>query len=200
MEKKNKNGKSVNEKNNETVMETDETAEVSEDKKEDIENNNDGSVTMTKEEFETAQQMIKKLQDEAEEYKNDVQRIQAEFMNYKRRNATAQADSFDDGERNVIKELLPVIDNFDRALENKEGADENWIKGIELVRKQLLETLQKLGLEEVEAEGKFNPNTHNAVMQEAVEGTESGTILAVFQKGYKVKDRIIRHSMVKVAE
>ena len=66
--------------------------------------------------------------------------------------------------------------------------------------KQLMDTLQKLGLSEIEADGKFDPNLHNAVMQEKVEGKESGEILAVFLKGYRVGDKIIRHTMVKVAE
>ena len=93
-----------------------------------------------------------------------------------------------------------MLDNFDRALENSENVDPGWVDGVKLVHKQLLDILQKNGLEEIPAEGAFNADLHNAVMQEEAEGTESGTILAVFQKGYKVKDRIIRHSMVKVAK
>ena len=97
-------------------------------------------------------------------------------------------------------ELLPVLDNFDRALGNSAAVDAAWLAGIQLVHKQLMDTLAKLGLEEIDASGKFDPELHNAVMQDEAEDVESGMITEVFQKGYKVKNRIIRHSMVKVAK
>ena len=75
-----------------------------------------------------------------------------------------------------------------------------WVDGMKLVSKQLYETLYKAGLEEIQAEGQFDPELHDAVMQEENEDKESGEIIDVFQKGYKVKNRIIRHSMVKVAK
>jgi molecular chaperone GrpE len=136
----------------------------------------------------------------AEEYLALAQRTQADFDNFRRRNASVRSESLEEGKRNCIKELLPVLDNFDRAMENDGAAEEAWHEGVRLVHRQLLDTLQKLGMSEVETDGKFDPNLHNAVMQEKVEGKESGDILAVFQKGYRVGDRIIRYSMVKVAE
>ena len=78
--------------------------------------------------------------------------------------------------------------------------DEGWRDGIILVHKQLLDALQKMGLSEIETDGKFDPNLHNAVMQGTEEGKESGDIIQVFQKGYRVGEKIIRPSMVKVAE
>ena len=125
---------------------------------------------------------------------------QADFDNFRRRNASVYADSLAEGERNVIKELLPVIDNFERALNNSENVDQNYVEGVRLVYKQLMDVLTKKGLEEIDASGKFDPELHNAVMQGESDDAESGDILEVFQKGYKVKDRIIRHSMVKVAK
>ena len=98
--------------------------------------------------------------------------------------------------------ILPVLDNLERALQvevNEESAKA--IKtGVEMVEKQLREVLEKLGVEEIEALGKeFDPNLHNAVMQEeAEEGQESGIVKEVLMKGYKTKDRVLRHSMVKV--
>ena len=84
---------------------------------------------------------------------------------------------------------------------NDAGADDAaWREGVKLVQRQLLDVLHKMDLTEIDASGKFDPALHEAVMQEAVEGRESGEIIAVFQKGYRVGDRIIRHSMVKVAE
>ena len=132
--------------------------------------------------------------------KNLAQRVQADFDNFRRRNASVYADSLAEGERNVIKELLPVIDNFERALNNSENVDKNYVEGVRLVYKQLMDVLTKTGLEEIDASGKFDPKLHNAVMQGESDDAESGDILEVFQKGYKVKDRIIRHSMVKVAK
>ena len=100
-----------------------------------------------------------------------------------------------------LEALLPVLDNFDRALAAvPEDEKTAWVDGMKLVSKQLYETLYKAGLEEIQAEGQFDPELHDAVMQEENEDKESGEIIDVFQKGYKVKNRIIRHSMVKVAK
>ena len=158
--------------------------------------------TFTAEEFKQAKDALEKLRKEKEEAIGLLQRNQADFDNFRRRNESVRTDSLEEGKRNCIKELLPVLDNFDRAME-AEAADESgagWREGIKLVHKQLMDALHKQGLSEIEADGKFDPNLHNAVMQEKVEGKESGEILAVFLKGYRVGDKIIRHTMVKVAE
>lgn len=158
--------------------------------------------TFTADEFRQAKEALEKLRKEKEEAIGLLQRNQADFDNFRRRNESVRTDSLEEGRRNCIKELLPVLDNFDRAMEAEAGdeAGAGWRDGIKLVHKQLMDTLQKLGLSEIEADGKFDPNLHNAVMQEKVEGKESGEILAVFLKGYRVGDKIIRHTMVKVAE
>ena len=144
------------------------------------------TVTLKQDEFQQVRDHITKLEGERDEMKNLAQRV--------------HADSLAEGERNVIKELLPVIDNFERALNNSENVDQNYVEGVRLVYKQLMDVLTKKGLEEIDASGKFDPELHNAVMQGESDDAESGDILEVFQKGYKVKDRIIRHSMVKVAK
>lgn len=159
------------------------------------------SVTLTRDEFKQVKERIDQLEKEKESDVALLQRLQADFDNYRRRNASVVADSLDEGARNLIKSLLPVLDNLDRALDNvPEDEKTAWVEGIQLVSKQLYETLEKAGLEEIEAEGRFDPELHDAVMQEEDEEKESGEITAVFQKGYKVKNRIIRHSMVKVAK
>ncbi len=158
------------------------------------------SVSLTEDEFKQVKEHIEKLEAERDEMKQLAQRVQADFDNFRRRNASIHIDSSDEGARNVIKELLPVLDNFDRALENSGSVDAAWLEGIQLVHKQLMDTLTKLGMEEIDASGKFDPELHNAVMQDEAEDAESGMITEVFQKGYKVKNRIIRHSMVKVAK
>lgn len=158
------------------------------------------SYTLTAEEFETAKAHIAKLQKEKDETVALLQRNQADFENFRRRNASIRADSYAEGKRECIRALLPALDNFDRALETETAADDGWREGVRLACRQLHELLEKQGLEMVETDGKFDPNLHEAVMQEQVDGRESGEILSVLQKGYRVGDRIIRHSMVKVAQ
>ena len=159
------------------------------------------SVTLTRDEFLQVKARIDTLEKEKESDVLLLQRLQADFDNYRKRNASIAADSVDEGARSLIKSLLPVLDNFDRAIAaapQEEGVA--WMDGVRLVSRQLYEALQKAGLEEIPAEGQFDPELHEAVMQEEAEDVESGAITAVFQKGYKVKNRIIRHSMVKVAK
>ena len=175
-------------------------AELDAKEAEKTEKAKDGSITLSKAEFDEVHSHIEKLQSEKDETVAFCQRLQADFDNYRKRNATLHLDSVNEGERNVIKALLPVLDNFDRAMDNSESIDPAWMEGIKLVERQLTDTLTKLGLSEIEADGKFDPELHEAVMQQESEGSESGAILQVLQKGYKVKDRIIRHSMVSVAK
>ncbi|MBQ7112947.1 MAG: nucleotide exchange factor GrpE [Clostridia bacterium] len=158
------------------------------------------NVTLTKAEFDQVKAHIDGLQKEKEETVQMAQRLQADFDNYRKRNASLRLESLDEGAREIIKDILPVLDNFDRAMENTANVDPGYVEGIRLVHKQLLGILEKNGLEEIPAEGMFDADLHNAVMQEEAEDKESGMITAVFQKGYKVKNRIIRHSMVKVAK
>ena len=158
------------------------------------------TVSLTKEEFEQVKAHIETLQKEKEEAIALAQRLQADFDNYRKRNATLRADSFDDGIRDCIKELLPTLDNFDRALDNAEGVDPGFLEGMKLIQRTLMDALQKQGLSQIPADGKFDPNLHNAVMQQQEEGKEEGDILEVFQKGYEVRGRILRHTMVKVAQ
>ena len=158
------------------------------------------SYTLTAEEFKTVQEHIQTLQKQKDETVALLQRNQADFDNFRRRNASVRADSLEEGKRECIKALLPALDNFDRAIQAEGAGDESWREGVRLVHRQLMDSLQKLGLSEIEAEGKFDPNVHEAVMQEKAEGRESGDILAVLQKGYRVGEKIVRHSMVKVAE
>jgi len=157
-------------------------------------------IKLSKEEFDQVKASIEQLRSDNESLVAVAQRIQADFDNFRRRNAAIQAESVEEGARKVIAGLLPVIDNFERAVAAGEGADKALMDGIKMVQKQLLATLEKFGLNEIDATGKFDPNLHDAVIHEEVKGIESGNIAEVFQKGYQVKDRIIRHSMVKVAK
>ncbi len=137
-----------------------------------------------------------------DEYLALAQRVQADFDNFRRRNASVRAESFEDGKRDVISAILPVLDNLERALlsANSEGATVKSITdGVDMVLKLLTGALTNFGFAEVPALNEvFDPEKHNAVMRAPVDEGEPGTISEVFQKGYKVKERIIRYAMVKV--
>ena len=137
-----------------------------------------------------------------DELKDSLLRTQADFQNFKRRNQTARADGYEDGVRETIAAMLPAIDNLERAVDAAEKTDDDGAKalaeGVNMTLNTLFESLKRFGFEEVPALGEeFDPEKHNAVMREA--GEEPGKVLEVFQKGYKVKDKIIRYAMVKVA-
>ena len=134
-----------------------------------------------------------------DEYLDSLRRTQADFQNFKRRNQTARADGYEDGVCETIAAMLPAIDNLERAIDaaEKAGQDDGVVDGVKLTYSAMLESLKRFGFEEVPALGEeFDPELHNAVMREA--GDEPGKILEVFQKGYRVKDKIIRYAMVKV--
>ena len=134
-----------------------------------------------------------------DEYLDSLRRTQADFQNFKRRNQTARADGYEDGVREAIAAMLPSIDNLERALDaaDKAGVNDGLTDGVRMTLGSLLDGLKRFGFEEVPSLGEqFDPELHNAVMREA--GEEPGKILEVFQKGYRVKDKIIRYAMVKV--
>lgn len=149
------------------------------------------------------EQKLAEAEAKQDEYLKAAQRLQADFDNYKRRNRNALAESYEAGTADTVEAFLPVLDNLDRAIDSlsSAGADDSIIKGIELVRRQFLDTLSKLNVEEIEAMGRpFDPELHNAVGQvEAAEGQEENTIALVLQKGYRMGERVIRYSMVQVA-
>ena len=134
-----------------------------------------------------------------DEYLDSLRRTQADFQNFKRRNQTARSDGYEDGVREALAAILPSIDNLERALDaaDKTGLSDGVTDGVKMTLNTLLESLKRFGFEEVPSLGEmFDPELHNAVMRE--EGDEPGKILEVFQKGYRVKDKIIRYAMVKV--
>lgn len=158
------------------------------------------SYTLTAQEFAAAKAHIEALTKEKDETVGLLQRIQADFDNFRRRNTSVRLDSYEEGKRDTVKELLPALDNLERALESIPAENASLREGIAMVQRQMLDSLKKLGLEEVESDCIFDPGKHEAVMREKVDGKESGEIVVVFQKGYRMGDRIIRHCMVKVAE
>lgn len=135
-----------------------------------------------------------------EELSDKVKRQLAEFENFRNRTEREKSAMFEMGAKSVLEKILPVVDNFERGFTGvaPEGEDA-FVKGMEQVYKQLTTTLSDLGVTPIEALGcEFDPNLHNAVMQEESEEYGSGVICKELQKGYKYKDTVIRHSMVSV--
>ena len=158
------------------------------------------TIKLSKTEFDTVKAHIEALKKEKDEAIALAQRLQADFDNYRKRNATLKADSYQEGMRDCVKALIPSLDNFDLAVHNMENVDPCYLEGVKMVQRALLDSLAKLGLSEVPSEGVFDPNLHNAVLQEPAEDKEAGEILEILQKGYEMNGRILRHTMVKVAE
>lgn len=142
----------------------------------------------------------KDLSDDDNEYKEKYQRLLADFTNFKKREEKARADFKKFASSNLIEELLPVLDNFDRALKDQDEED-SFVQGIMMTRDSLWKVLEKEGLEEIESDGvEFDPNFHHAFQTEENEDFKSNYIIETYQKGYKLNDRVIRPSMVKVAK
>lgn len=143
-----------------------------------------------------------KLQEEYDKLNQQYIRLAADFDNYRKRQEQERENLLKFGTENALKKMLDVIDNFERgekALQNVEDCQQ--VKdSFNLVHKQVLDTLQKLGLEEIDAEGKeFDPNFHDAVMRTPSNEYPEETIIAVLQKGYKMGEKVLRPALVNVA-
>ncbi len=149
--------------------------------------------------LDTLKAQLKAEKEKSDEYYEHLKRNMAEFDNFKKRISKEKDMMYNTITANVVSEILPVIDNFDKAL-NAETADESYKNGIAMIYNQIVETLGKLGVEEIEALNKtFDPNFHEAVMHIEDENYGEKEVTEVFRKGYKIGDKIIRHAMVKVA-
>jgi len=142
----------------------------------------------------------KKEEASAEEQESErYMRLMAEFQNFKRRAAKEKSDIHAFANERIVGDLLPVMDNFERALDTETEDVEAYAKGMQLIFEQLKTALEKAGLKEIEAIGlDFDPNVHNAVMTDNTEEYENDKISKVLQKGYKLNDKVIRPSMVAV--
>lgn len=129
-------------------------------------------------------------------------RLMAEFQNYKKRTAKEKSDIHAYGNEKLLLELLPVFDNFERALATNVTDDpEAYAQGMGLIFNQMKEAIAKVGIEEIVAEGEeFNPDFHNAVMTEDSEEHDAGKVTKVLQKGYKLNSKVVRPSMVVVSK
>lgn len=142
---------------------------------------------------------VEKLEEQLKEQKDLYLRLCAEYDNYKKRTKREVERIGTDTRAEVVKELLPAIDNFSRVMQADENSDE-YKKGVEMSIKSFLTVLEKLGVEEIDCQNKtFDPDFHYAVAQIEDDSLEDNAVASVMQKGYKIGDKVIRHAMVSVA-
>ena len=162
----------------------------------------DGTVKIEIEagELESLRQKLAEAAAKSLENLDGWQRSVAEFQNYKKRmDRDRETDkAWMKGE--LIKKVLPVLDDLERALQNR-PVEDAWANGIELITRKLQSILESEGIERIDAQGKpFDPNYHEAISFESAEGTESGSVIAIVQNGYMLGDRVVRPALVRVAK
>lgn len=179
---------------NEEVNENDEKLEEKEEVLEDKESTEEDELDILKK----IKNENEKLKEEIESIKDRLLRVTAEYDNYRKRTTKEKEGIYSDAYVDVLKEVLPILDNLERAVA-ADGSVDDLKKGIEMTIKGCQESFTKLGVEEIDASGEFDPNLHNAVMHVEDENLGKNTVAEVFQKGYKKDEKVIRYSMVKVA-
>jgi len=147
-----------------------------------------------------ASEELERLRQERDALLDRLARLQAEFDNFRKRNVREQQEFRDYALAEAIKLLLPVVDSFDRALSTPERSSEEFHQGIELINRQLHDALAKLGVQPIEASGAaFDPNLHQAVQMVETDEAEDHQVLDELQRGYTLKNRLLRPAMVRVA-
>ena len=161
----------------------------------------DGWFNKKTHELEAVKAKLEAAQQEAGQTKDKLLRMAAEYDNYRKRTAREADQKFNDGVSHAVNQILAILDTLDMAA-NAPTTDENYKKGVTMTLDKAAKALDALHVEEIEALGKpFDPNFMNAVQQiPAPDGQESGTVITVYQKGYKLGDKIVRHATVVVAE
>ncbi|MBS5937180.1 nucleotide exchange factor GrpE [Clostridium sartagoforme] len=181
-----------------TESETNETSDTLEDSESLDENEENNDKENELDIMRKLKDENKKLSNEAEALKERLLRLTAEYENYRKRTAKEKESIYTDACTDVLKEMIPVLDNLERAVQ-VEGNAEDIKKGIEMTIKGFNTSFEKLGVEEIDATGEFDPNLHQAVMHIEDENYGANAIAEVFQKGYKRGEKIIRYTVVKVA-
>ena len=139
------------------------------------------------------------LEKELSETKDRYLRVAAEYENYRRRSIRERDALYGDATAAAVAAMLPILDNLERAVQQP-TEDEAYRKGVEMTLKQFYDCMEKLGVHEIPAQGEqFDPNLHNAVMHVEMENCDDNTVVEVFQKGFIMGERVVRHAIVKVA-
>ena len=192
------------EKVEETMEESQENKEAAEDSENAEASENDEAEAKDDENAAEDDETVKlkeKYEAEIADLKDKYTRLYAEFDNFRKRTEKEKIQNFDFGAREVIEKLLPVVDNFERALGTveEEDVEDAFTKGVQGIYKQIEKLFEDLQVKAIKAEGeKFDPNLHNAVMTDTESDAPEDTVTQDLQKGYTYKDQVIRHSMVKV--
>lgn len=177
---------------------TEETVENTEVKEENIAEETVETVEENKE--PTMEEKLEEAQKQAKDNLDKYIRQLAEFENFRKRSNSEKTAMYSNGVRDTVEKLLPVIDNFERAVEAADDKEDPMYKGVEMILKQFMEILENLGVKEIPSKGEpFDPNVHSAVMHIDDESCDENVVVEVFQKGYTLGDKVIRPSMVKVA-
>jgi molecular chaperone GrpE len=151
-------------------------------------------------EVEALKKQLEEVQARASEYKDSWLRSQAEFQNYKKRLDRDNEMMYASMKSDIIKKVLPALDDLERALQNRPDGDA-WANGIELIARKMQNMLDAEGVKRIEAEGlEFNPNFHEAISHEPNETVPSGYVIAIVQNGYMLGERVIRPALVRVAQ
>lgn len=182
-----------------------ETVDVSEDEVEIVDDQTTDENSADQAEAQTeavvSQEAFQTLEKDYEALKEKMLRLTAEYDNFRKRTQREKAADLKYKAQDLATDLVPVVDTFDRALQSKpdENSIDSFYEGMEMVYRQLMQALSQAGVEEIKTEGEtFDPNFHQAVMQVEDDQYESQAIVETLQKGYRLKDRVIRPAMVKV--
>jgi molecular chaperone GrpE len=152
-------------------------------------------------EIETLEKQLEEAESKVSEYKDGWMRSQAEFQNYRKRIERDNEMTYASMKGDIIKKVLPVLDDLERALQNRPSNSGAWVSGIELIQKKLVSILEAEGVQRIEAVGAaFDPNFHEAISHEPIVGVQSGHVIAVVQNGYMLGERVIRPALVRVAQ
>jgi molecular chaperone GrpE len=150
--------------------------------------------------IESLKKQLAEAESKVSEYKDSWLRSQAEFQNYRKRIERDSELNYLSMKGDIIKKVLPALDDLERALQNRR-ADDPWANGIELIARKLQNLLENEGVKKIEALGtEFDPNFHEAISHEPADGAQSGFVIGVVQNGYMIGERVIRPALVRVAQ
>jgi molecular chaperone GrpE len=173
---------------------------------EELEENQAGAVATSEEvdqlsaEIDALNKKLAEAESKTSEYKDSWLRSQAEFQNYRKRIERDSEMTYISLKGDIVKKILPVLDDLERALQNR-AADDAWASGIELIVRKFQNILESEGVKKIEAVGaEFDPNFHEAISHEPADGAKSGHVIGVVQNGYMLGDRVIRPALVRVAQ
>jgi molecular chaperone GrpE len=173
---------------------------------EELEENQAGAVATSEEvdqlsaEIDALNKKLAEAESKTSEYKDSWLRSQAEFQNYRKRIERDSEMTYISLKGDIVKKILPVLDDLERALQNR-AADDAWASGIELIVRKFQNILESEGVKKIEAlDAEFDPNFHEAISHEPADGAKSGHVIGVVQNGYMLGDRVIRPALVRVAQ